>query len=88
MNGHMALEMAIHALGLKQEGMEVIATPFTFVSTTHAIGRNGLKPVFCDIKPDDYTIDPPKVEELITDKTVAMIPVHVYGNGWAKILVG
>lgn len=79
-NGHMALEMAIHALGLKQEGMEVITTPFTFVSTTHAIVRNGLKPVFCDIKPDDYTIDPQKIEELITDKTVAIIPVHVYGN--------
>lgn len=79
-NGHMALEMAIHALGLKETGGEVITTPFTFVSTTHAITRNGLKPVFCDIKPDDYTIDPEKIEELITDKTVAIIPVHVYGN--------
>ena len=59
---------------------EVITTPFTFVSTTHAIVRNGLKPVFCDIKPDDYTIDPQKIESLITDKTVAIIPVHVYGN--------
>lgn len=79
-NGHMALEMAIQALGLRIPGGEVITTPFTFVSTTHAIVRNGLKPVFCDIKPDDYTIDPQKIESLITDKTVAIIPVHVYGN--------
>ena len=80
-NGHLALEMAIQALGLNQvEGGEVITTPFTFVSTTHAIVRNGLKPVFCDIKSDDYTIDPSKIEELITDKTVAILPVHVYGN--------
>lgn len=79
-NGHMALEMAIDALGLKGTGDEVITTPFTFVSTTHAIVRSGLKPVFCDIKPDDYTIDPEKIKDLITDKTVAIIPVHVYGN--------
>lgn len=79
-NGHMALEMAIHALGLRKEGGEVITTPFTFVSTTHAIVRNGLKPVFCDIDPNTYTIDVSKIENLITDKTVAIIPVHVYGN--------
>lgn len=79
-NGHMALEMAIHALGLRREKGEVITTPFTFVSTVHAITRNGLKPVFCDIKPNDYTIDPEKIEALITDNTVAIIPVHVYGN--------
>lgn len=79
-NGHMALEMAIQAMGLRVPGGEVITTPFTFVSTTHAITRNNLKPVFCDIKPDDYTIDPEKIEALITDKTVAIIPVHVYGN--------
>ena len=79
-NGHMALEVAIHALGLRCESGEVITTPFTFVSTTHAIVRNGLKPVFCDIKPDDYTIDTGKIEELITDRTVAIMPVHVYGN--------
>lgn len=79
-NGHMALEMAIDALGLKARGGEVITTPYTFISTTHAIVRNGLKPVFCDIKPDDYTMDPEKIEALITEKTVAIIPVHVYGN--------
>lgn len=79
-NGHMALELAIQALGLNVEGGEVITTPFTFVSTTHAIVRNGLKPVFCDIEPENYTIDVKKIEELITEKTVAIIPVHVYGN--------
>ena len=79
-NGHMALEMAIHAMGLRRSGGEVITTPFTFVSTTHAIVRNGLKPVFCDIKPDDYTMDPAKIEALITENTVAILPVHVYGN--------
>lgn len=84
-NGHLALEMAIQALGLKEKGEEVgggevITTPFTFVSTTHAISRNNLKPVFCDIRESDYCIDPDKIEELITDKTVAIIPVHVYGN--------
>lgn len=76
-NGHMALEMALQAFGL--EG-EVITTPFTFISTTHAITRNGLKPVFCDIKEDDFTIDVSKAEELITEKTSAIVPVHVYGN--------
>ena len=76
-NGHQALELALQALGM--EG-EVITTPFTFVSTTHAIVRNGLKPVFCDINLKDYTIDVDKIEALITDKTVAILPVHVYGN--------
>ena len=55
-NGHMALEMAIQAMGLP-EGGEVITTPFTFISTTHAIVRNGLKPVFCDVKPEDMNND-------------------------------
>ena len=76
-NGHLALECIIAALNLKGE---VITTPFTFASTTHAIVRNGLKPVFCDINPDDYTIDVEKIESLITEKTSAIIPVHVYGN--------
>lgn len=76
-NGHLALECAIAALNLTGE---VITTPYTFVSTTHAIVRNGLKPVFCDINPEDYTIDVTKIEELITEKTSAIIPVHVYGN--------
>lgn len=76
-NGHMALYCAIKAL--KLEG-EVITTPFTFVSTTNAIVQNGLKPVFCDIEPDTYTMDVSKIENLITDKTCAIVPVHVYGN--------
>ncbi len=76
-NGHMALELSLQAL--KLEG-EVITTPFTFASTTHSIVRNGLKPVFCDIKASDFTIDETKIEALITDRTTAIVPVHVYGN--------
>ncbi len=78
-NGHLALENVLASLNLPKGG-EVITTPFTFASTTHAIVRNGLKPVFCDINPDDYTIDVTKIESLITDKTCAIVPVHVYGN--------
>ena len=78
-NGHMSLEMTIQAMGFP-EGAEVITTPFTFISTTHAIIRNKLQPVFCDIKLSDYTIDEEKIEDLITEKTVAILPVHVYGN--------
>lgn len=76
-NGHLALECILAALNLKGE---VITTPFTFASTTHAIVRNGLKPVFCDIKMDDYTINVDKIEALITEDTSAILPVHVYGN--------
>lgn len=76
-NGHMALELAMQAMNLQGE---VITTPFTFASTTHAIVRNGLTPVFCDINPDNFTIDTSKIEALITDKTCAIVPVHVYGN--------
>lgn len=78
-NGHLALEFIISAMNFPK-GAEVITTPFTFASTTHAIIRNGLVPVFCDINKNDYTIDVTKIEELITDKTVAIVPVHVYGN--------
>lgn len=78
-NGHMALELAIQSFGFP-EGAEVITTPFTFISTTHAIVRNRLKPIFCDVKLSDGTIDETKIEELITEKTVAILPVHVYGN--------
>ena len=76
-NGHLALEAALSALGIKGE---VITTPFTFASTTDAIVRVGATPVFCDINYDDYTIDVKKIEALITDKTTAIVPVHVYGN--------
>ena len=78
-NGHMALELAIQAFEFP-DGAEVITTPFTFISTTHAIIRNHLNPVFCDIKKDDFTIDENKIEKLVTRKTVAILPVHVYGN--------
>jgi dTDP-4-amino-4,6-dideoxygalactose transaminase len=77
-NGHMSIELSLQAMGLTDG--EVITTPFTFASTTHAIVRNGLKPVFCDINPIDFTLDTTKIEELITDRTVAILPVHVYGN--------
>ena len=76
-NGHMGLEMTLQAMGLKGE---VITTPFTFASTTHAIVRNGLKPVFCDIESDHYTMDASKIEDLITSDTCAIVPVHVYGS--------
>lgn len=76
-NGHLALYTAIHKMNLTGE---VITTPFTFASTTHAIVQNGLTPVFCDINEDDYTIDVNKIEEKITPKTSAIIPVHVYGH--------
>lgn len=80
-NGHNALECTIEALRLGADGRdEVITTPYTFASTTHAIVRCGLTPVFCDIRPEDYTIDPAKIEALITSRTCAIIPVHVYGN--------
>ena len=78
-NGHLALENVIAAMQFPA-GSEVITTPFTFASTTHAIVRNGLVPVFCDVNADDYTIDAGKIEALITDKTVSIVPVHVYGN--------
>lgn len=76
-NGHLSLFIAIKALRLSGE---VITTPFSFASTTHAIADNGLRPVFCDIAPDTYTLDPQKIESLITRHTTAIIPVHVYGN--------
>ena len=78
-NGHMALELALQAFDFP-EGSEVITTPFTFISTTHAIVRNRLQPVFCDVKSTDGTIDETRIEDLITEKTVAILPVHVYGN--------
>ena len=76
-NGHLALETIIQAMGLHGE---IITSPFTFASTTHAIVRCGCTPVFCDINARDYTIDADKIEALITDKTVAIMPVHVYGS--------
>ena len=78
-NGHMALEDLIASFNFPK-GSEVITTAFTFASTTHAIVRNGLVPVFCDIDAEDYTLDDTRLEELITEKTAAILPVHVYGH--------
>lgn len=78
-NGHLALELVLQVMDFPVGG-EVITTPFTFISTTHAIVRNYLHPVFCDVKKADGTLDETKIEELITEKTVAILPVHVYGN--------
>ena len=76
-NGMIALQLGMQALRITGE---VITTPFTFVATTHAIHLNGCTPVFCDIEPDTFTMDPSKVESLITPRTTAIMPVHVYGN--------
>lgn len=77
LNGTIALQMAIKALELKGE---IITTPFTWVATVSAIKWEGCTPVFCDINPDSLNIDPEKIEDLITDKTVAIMPVHVFGT--------
>ncbi len=78
-NGHMAIELSLQAMNLPK-GSEVITTPFTFASTTHAIVRNDLEPVFCDVNAKDFTMDTAKIETLITDRTSAILPIHVYGN--------
>jgi dTDP-4-amino-4,6-dideoxygalactose transaminase len=75
-NGHQALEIAIKALDLKGE---IITTPFTFVSTVHAIKNCGIEPVFCDIDPVTLNINPDEIVKLITPKTSAILPVHVFG---------
>ncbi len=75
-NGHVALEIALQALDLTGE---VITTPYTHCSTTHAIVRNGLKPIFCDVEEIHFTIDPTRIEELITEDTCAIVATHVYG---------
>lgn len=75
-NGHVALETAIESLELSGE---VITTPYTHCSTIHSIVRNGLTPVFVDVKEDNYTIDPELIEKAVTDRTVAIVATHVYG---------
>ncbi len=77
-NGTAALLVALTTAGLKQ-GDEVITTPFTFIATSNAILFTGAKPVFVDIDPVTFNIDPAKIEEAITKKTKAIIPVHLYG---------
>jgi len=75
-NGTTALTVAIQALRLQGE---VITTPFSFPATTHALAWNNITPVFCDIDPETMTIDPTKIEQLITNRTTAILGVHVYG---------
>jgi dTDP-4-amino-4,6-dideoxygalactose transaminase len=76
-NGTLALVTALQALRITGE---VITTPFSFVATTHSLWWNNIKPVFVDIEPDYFNLDPDKVESAITPQTTAIMPVHVYGN--------
>lgn len=76
-NGTLALVTALQALRITGE---VITTPFSFVATTHSLWWNNIKPVFVDIEPDFFTLDPEKIEAAITPQTTAVMPVHVYGN--------
>jgi len=76
-NGTMALMTALQSLHITGE---VITTPFSFVATTHSLWWNNIKPVFVDVEPDYFTLDPEKVEAAITPQTSAIMPVHVYGN--------
>ena len=76
-NGTIALQLALRALDI--EDGEVITTPFSYVATTSAILWEKLTPVYVDIEPDNFTIDPKKIEEKITDRTRAIMPVHVFG---------
>ncbi|MBP8695893.1 MAG: DegT/DnrJ/EryC1/StrS family aminotransferase [Syntrophobacterales bacterium] len=76
-NGTLALQIALQGMGISGE---VITTPYTFVATTHALFWNKIRPVFVDIEPDYYTLDPDKVEAAITPWTTAILAVHVYGH--------
>ncbi len=78
-NGTDALQIAMMALGIGKDD-EVITTPFTFVATTETIVMLGAKPVYVDIDPESYNIDPKQIKEKITNKTRAILPVHLYGN--------
>ena len=75
-NGTLALQIGLQGMGISGE---VITTPFTFVATTHALFWNKIRPVFVDIEPDYYTLDPEKVEAAITPWTTAILAVHVFG---------
>ena len=77
-NGTLALELGYYAMGLS--GGEVITTPFTFVATSHALKRIGANPVFADIDPETMCLSPEAAEKMITSRTKAIVPVHVYGN--------
>lgn len=79
-NGTLALEIVFQALGLDTPGAEVITTPFTFVATSHALRRIGATPVFADVDPETLCMTPESAERLITERTKALVPVHVYGH--------
>lgn len=76
-NGTLALITALQALKITGE---VITTPYSFVATTHSLWWNNIKPVFVDIEPEHFNLDPEKIEAAITPQTTAIMPVHVYGN--------
>lgn len=76
-NGTIAIQIAIKALGLNGE---IITTPFTWIATRSAIEWQGCKPVFCDIDPETFNLDPAELRKCITDRTKAILPVHVFGN--------
>ncbi|MBN2378861.1 DegT/DnrJ/EryC1/StrS family aminotransferase [candidate division WOR-3 bacterium] len=78
-NGTDALAISLRALGI-EPGDEVITTPFTFIATAEVIVALGAKPVFVDMKPDTYNLDPSKIEDAITEKTKVILPVHLYGQ--------
>ena len=78
-NGTDALQIALMSLGLKP-GDEIITPSFTYIATTEVMALLGLKPVFIEVDPDTFCIDPAKIKESITNKTKAIVPVHLYGQ--------
>jgi len=76
-NGTLALQVAYKALGVTQQA---ITTPFSFVATTSSLVWEGIEPVFADIDPKTFCIDPEEIEKAVTPKTQAIVPVHVFGN--------
>ncbi len=83
-NGTLALQIAYRALGVsgndQGEQAEAITTPFTFIATASSLKWDGVQPVFADIDPDTWCINPENIEQVITSKTRAIVPVHVFGN--------
>lgn len=76
-NGTLALQLCVQ--GLRLSG-EVITTPFTFPATVHVLYWNNITPVFCDVDPDTYNIDPSRIESLISPRTTGILAVHIFGN--------
>lgn len=78
-SGTAAIELSLRAIGL-QPGDEVITTAHTFIATAEAISNAGGRPVFVDVEPDTFNLDPNRVEALVTDRTRVILPVHLYGH--------